>query len=110
MRGSASLRPSSDELRARLRVNLRELRQRAGISQQELAFRADVHPSIVAALELEQKLPRIDTFIRLAGGSALWPRRGACLASKDRPGAANNEQRLVRDRRDGRSGRSRRAQ
>lgn len=73
MSSSAGLRPSSDELRARLRVNLRELRKRAGISQQELAFRADVHPSIVAALELEQKLPRIDTFIRLAGALEATP-------------------------------------
>ena len=75
MSRSASLRPSSDELRARLRANLRELRSHAGVSQQELAFRADVHPSIVTALELEQKLPRIDTFIRLAGALQATPNK-----------------------------------
>lgn len=65
--------PASDELRARLGINLRKHRERLGISQHELAFRAEIHVTAISPLELGQKLPRIDTFIRLAGALAATP-------------------------------------
>lgn len=65
--------PPSDELRARLGANIRECRERIGISQHELAFRAETHVTAISPLELGQKLPRIDTFIRLAGALKVTP-------------------------------------
>jgi len=65
--------PPSDELRARLGTNIRECRERLGISQHELAFRAETHVTAISPLELGQKLPRIDTFIRLAGALKVTP-------------------------------------
>lgn len=65
--------PPTDELRERLGVNLRECRKRLGISQHELAFRAETHITAISPLELGQKVPRIDTFIRLAGALEATP-------------------------------------
>lgn len=65
--------PPSDELRARLGANIRECRERLGISQHEFAFRAETHVTAISPLELGQKLPRIDTFIRLAGALKVTP-------------------------------------
>lgn len=65
--------PPTDELRERLGANLRECRQRLGISQHELAFRAETHITAISPLELGQKVPRIDTFIRLAGALEAAP-------------------------------------
>lgn len=59
--------PPLDELRERFGVNVRRHRERLGVSQHELAFRADTHITQISPIELGQKLPRIDTFIRLAG-------------------------------------------
>jgi transcriptional regulator with XRE-family HTH domain len=63
----------SEELRARLGINLRECRKRLGISQHELSFRSATHLTAISPLELGQKLPRIDTFIRLAGALEVAP-------------------------------------
>lgn len=65
--------PPTDELRARLGINMRECRMRLGISQHELGFRAEVHPNAISPLELGQTLPRIETFIRLAGALEARP-------------------------------------
>lgn len=59
--------PPLDELRERFGANVRQHRERLGVSQHELAFRADTHITQISPMELGQKLPRIDTFIRLAG-------------------------------------------
>lgn len=58
---------SADQLQRRLGQNVREHRERLGISQHELGFRAETHPNAISPLELGQTLPRIETFIRLAG-------------------------------------------
>jgi transcriptional regulator with XRE-family HTH domain len=65
--------PPSEELRARLGINLRECRRRLGISQYEVSFRAETHMNAISALELGKRLPRIDTFIRLAGALEATP-------------------------------------
>lgn len=59
--------PPLDELRERFGANVRKHREGLGISQHELASRAEMHITQISPLELGQKLPRIDTFIRLAG-------------------------------------------
>jgi len=65
--------PPSDELRERLGINMRECRKRLGISQHEVAFRAETHYTLISPLELGQKLPRMDTLIRLAGALDVTP-------------------------------------
>lgn len=68
-----ALRPPTKELRTRLGHNMRELRMRHGISQEEVSFRAETHKGSISALELGKKVPRIDTFIRLAGALETTP-------------------------------------
>lgn len=63
----------SDELRARFGINLRECRRLLGISQLELSLRAETHMNAISTLELGQRLPRIDTFIRLVGALETTP-------------------------------------
>ena len=46
--------------------NLVVLRRRASISQEELGFRASRHRTEVSQLERGDRLPRIDTLIKLA--------------------------------------------
>lgn len=70
---SGRSQPPSDELRERFGVNLRECRKRLGISQWELSFRAETGLGAVSPMELGQKLPRIDTFIRMAGAVEATP-------------------------------------
>lgn len=65
--------PPSDELRERLGLNLRSARGRLGIRQHELASRAETHMTGISSLELGQKLPRLATFIRLAGALEVMP-------------------------------------
>ena len=65
--------PPSDELQERFGANLRECRRRLGISQYELAFRSEMALNSVSLLELGKKLPRIDSFIRLAGALEVTP-------------------------------------
>lgn len=65
--------PPSDELRARLGMNMREHRERLGISQHEAGFRAEVHPNAISPMELGQTMPRIETFIRVAGALETTP-------------------------------------
>lgn len=65
--------PPPDELRERLGANLRAHRERLGISQEEVSIRAETHRNSVSALELGRKLPRIDSFIRLAGALEATP-------------------------------------
>lgn len=65
--------PPTEELQARLGVNMRECRKRLGISQHELGFRAETHPNAISPLELGQTLPRIETFIRLTGALEVTP-------------------------------------
>jgi transcriptional regulator with XRE-family HTH domain len=59
--------PPSDEVRERFGINLRQGRKQLGVTQYEIAFRAEVALPAVGLFELGKKIPRIDTFIRLAG-------------------------------------------
>lgn len=65
--------PPSDELRARFGLNLRKHRKRLGVSQLELSLRAETHMNAISTLELGQRLPRIDTVIRMAGALETTP-------------------------------------
>lgn len=65
--------PPSDELRERLGLNFRAARERLGIGQEEVASRAEAHMTAISPLELGQKVPRLATFIRLAGALEQTP-------------------------------------
>lgn len=53
--------------------NLRRVRRREGLSQEELGVRASLHRTEVGKLEKGERVPRIDTLIRLAGAMAAPP-------------------------------------
>ena len=51
----------------RFAANLRTLRKAAGLNQEELALRADIHRTQISYVESGQRMPRLDTLIKLAG-------------------------------------------
>ncbi len=53
--------------------NLRRCRQLAGLSQEELGERAELHRTEVGRLERGDRIPRVDTLVRLAGAMAIPP-------------------------------------
>jgi transcriptional regulator with XRE-family HTH domain len=65
--------PPNDALRERFGINLRASRKRLGLSQEAFGFRAEVHPRSLSPFELGQRLPRIESFIRLAGALKVRP-------------------------------------
>lgn len=54
-------------------ANLAYCRKRVGISQEELSFRASLHRTQVGTLERGERVPRIDTLIKLAGSLDVTP-------------------------------------
>jgi transcriptional regulator with XRE-family HTH domain len=56
------------ELAERFGKNLRHCRKRAGISQEELSVRAELHRTEIGVLECGQRMARLDTLVKLAGG------------------------------------------
>jgi len=53
--------------------NLRRCRMKAGFSQEETAHRANLHRTEIGLLERGERLPRIDTLIRLSGALFVGP-------------------------------------
>jgi XRE family transcriptional regulator, regulator of sulfur utilization len=53
--------------------NLRYCRRRAGLSQEEVGFRASLHRTEIGLLERGERIPRIDTAMKLAGALAIPP-------------------------------------
>ena len=47
--------------------NLAYCRRRAKLSQEELAVRASIHRTAVGMIERGERVPRIDTLVKLAG-------------------------------------------
>jgi transcriptional regulator with XRE-family HTH domain len=47
--------------------NLRSARKQAGLSQEEVGLRASLHRTEIGLLERGERMPRIDTAIKLAG-------------------------------------------
>lgn len=55
------------EISDRFAENLTRLRQDAGFSQEELAARAAVHRTQMTLMEGGQRLPRLETLVKLVG-------------------------------------------
>jgi transcriptional regulator with XRE-family HTH domain len=53
--------------------NVLRLRRRMGLSQERLAARASLHRTEIGRLEHGERVPRIDTLIRLAGAMSIDP-------------------------------------
>ncbi len=53
--------------------NILICRRRTGLSQEELGFRASLHRTEVSAVERGERLPRIDTLVKLAGALSMPP-------------------------------------
>jgi transcriptional regulator with XRE-family HTH domain len=56
------------DLKAQLASNLRRVRERAGLSQDTLGFRSELHHTAISLLERGDRMPRVDTLIKLAAG------------------------------------------
>jgi len=54
-------------MKLRFGANLARCRAAAGISQEELSFRASIHRTQISLLERGERVPRVDTALRLAG-------------------------------------------
>lgn len=62
----------------RFAKNLIRERKRSGLSQEALSFRAELHRTEIGQLERGNRMARIDTLVKLAGGLGIKP--GALLA------------------------------
>lgn len=70
---TSSTSHDKDPIARQFALNLIAARGRAGVSQEELAFTADVHRTEIGQLERANRIPRIDTVIKLAGGLDMAP-------------------------------------
>jgi transcriptional regulator with XRE-family HTH domain len=59
--------PPTEELKERFGRNLIRCRERADVSQEELGFRASLHRTEISLLERGERMPRVDTAVRIAG-------------------------------------------
>jgi transcriptional regulator with XRE-family HTH domain len=59
--------PSGVAVAARFGDNLRHARKDAGLSQEEAGIRSSLHRTEIGLLERGERIPRIDTAIKLAG-------------------------------------------
>lgn len=53
--------------------NLKRCRKRAGVSQEELGVLSSLHRTEIGLLERGERIPRIDTLVRLAGSLSVPP-------------------------------------
>lgn len=66
-------RPDAAGPSERFASNLRRLRAAAGQSQEDLAFRAGMHRTQISLLEGGERMPRIETLVKLAGALGATP-------------------------------------
>jgi transcriptional regulator with XRE-family HTH domain len=53
--------------------NLKRCRRQAGLSQEEVAIRASLHRTAVGQLERQERVPCMDTLVKLAGALSVSP-------------------------------------
>ncbi len=59
--------PPTPEMKVLFGKNLARCREGADVSQEELGFRASIHRTEVSLLERGERMPRVDTALRIAG-------------------------------------------
>jgi transcriptional regulator with XRE-family HTH domain len=65
--------PEAAKASRQLGQNLVEFRRRVGLSQQGTAERAGLHRTEISLIERGQRLPRLDTIVKLAGALKVEP-------------------------------------
>jgi len=65
--------PQAAEAGRALSQNLIRFRRRAGLSQQGTADRAGIHRTHVSMIERGERLPRLDTIVKLGGALEVEP-------------------------------------
>jgi transcriptional regulator with XRE-family HTH domain len=65
--------PQAAEASRSFGQNLARFRERVGLSQQGAADRAGLHRTHVAMIEAGQRLPRLDTIVKLGGALEIEP-------------------------------------
>jgi len=63
----------SSDIGGHFAANVRRVRRRVGISQEALGVRSGLHRTEVGLLERGERVPRIDTLIKLAAGLEVEP-------------------------------------
>jgi transcriptional regulator with XRE-family HTH domain len=71
--GATAKRMLLVEIATRFGKNLNRCRKRAGLSQEEVGIRASLHRTEIGLLERGERVPRIDTVIKLAGALSVHP-------------------------------------
>ncbi|MET0557509.1 MAG: helix-turn-helix transcriptional regulator [Solirubrobacterales bacterium] len=61
------------ELAEQFGRNLKRARRRVGFSQEELASVCNMHRTAIGLLENGDRLPRLDTIIKVASGASIEP-------------------------------------
>jgi len=61
------------DIATRFGQNLVRARKRANLSQEELAYHSALHRTEIGLLERGERVPRIDTLVKLAGALAIRP-------------------------------------
>lgn len=59
--------PPTAEMKVLFGKNLARCREGADVSQEELGFRASIHRTEVSLLERGERMPKVDTALRIAG-------------------------------------------
>ena len=66
-RGRSTMARSGNPVALRFGRNLAAARRRSGYSQEEVGVRASLHRTEIGLLERGERVPRIDTAVKLAG-------------------------------------------
>lgn len=61
------------DIAIRFGQNLVRARKRASLSQEELAYHSALHRTEIGLLERGERVPRIDTLVKLAGALSVRP-------------------------------------
>jgi transcriptional regulator with XRE-family HTH domain len=61
------------DIATRFGQNLVRARKRASLSQEELAYHSALHRTEIGLLERGERIPRIDTLVKLAGALSVQP-------------------------------------
>lgn len=70
---TAEHRAQKKAVAARFGENLRRYRKRADLSQESLGYVTSLHRTEIGLLERGERMPRIDTLIKVASGLGLEP-------------------------------------
>jgi len=86
-----------DKMAALFGENLRAARMRGGLSQEQAAFGAGLHRTEIGLLERGERLPRIDTAVKLAGSLSVTPAELLAGMEWERPTSTDGKLKLTQE-------------